>query len=65
MSNLNDSTRKRLIAICTKLNNNESVPDFDLSWAQKNAIHDEEAETLLREVNLFIPAVEQEDTTEI
>lgn len=62
---LNDSTRKRLIAICTKLSKKQSVSDFDLVWAQKNAIHDEEATELLKKVNLFIPAEEQEDTTEI
>lgn len=62
---LNDSTRKRLLAICTKLSKKQTVSDFDLVWAQKNAIHDEEAEELLKKVNLFIPAAEQEDTTEI
>lgn len=62
---LNDSTRKRLLAICTKLSKKQTVSDFDLVWAQKNAIHDEEAAELLKKVNLFIPAEEQEDTTEI
>lgn len=62
---LNDSTRKRLLAICTKLSKKQSVADFDLVWAQKNAIHDEEAAELLKKVDLFIPAEEQEDTTEI
>ena len=62
---LNDSTRKRLLAICTKLSKKHTVSDFDLVWAQKNAIHDEEAAELLKKVDLFIPAEEQEDTTEI
>lgn len=62
---LNDPTRRRLISICTKLSKKQSVSDIDLIWAQKNAIHDEEAETLLRKVNLFIEAADQEDTTEI
>ena len=62
---LNDSTRKRLLAICTKLSKKQTVSDFDLVWAQKNAIHDEEAAELLKKVDLFILAEEQEDTTEI
>ena len=44
---LNDSTRKRLLAICTKLSKKQTVSDFDLVWAQKNAIHDEEAAELI------------------
>lgn len=62
---LNSSTRKRLVTICTKLSKNESVANHDLLWAQKNAIHDPESEALLRKVNLFIEAADQEDTTEI
>jgi|694.fasta_scaffold149233_6 hypothetical protein len=62
---LNEPTRKRLLAICTKLSKKQKVSDFDLSWAQKNAIHDEEAESLLKKVDLFIPAKDQEDTTEV
>jgi hypothetical protein len=62
---LNEPTRKRLLAICTKLSKNQSVSDFDLSWAQKNAIHDSESADLLKKVDLFIPAEDQEDTTEI
>jgi len=62
---LNEPTRKRLIAICTKLSKKQSISDFDLVWAQKNAIHDEEATELLKKVDLFIPAEEQEDTTEV
>jgi hypothetical protein len=62
---LNEPTRKRLLAICTKLSNKQSVSDFDLTWAQKNAIHDEEAGDLLKKVDLFIPAEDQEDTTEV
>jgi hypothetical protein len=62
---LNEGTQKRLIKICTKLSKGESVPEYDLLWAQKNAIYSEEAETLLRKVNLFIEATDQEDTTEV
>ncbi len=56
---LNEGTRKRLLAICTKVSKNQSVSDFDLTWAQKNAIHDEEAADLLKKVNKFISAEEQ------
>jgi hypothetical protein len=62
---LNEGTNKRLIKICTKLSKGESVPEYDLLWAQKNAIYSEEAETLLRKVDLFIEAKDQEDTTEV
>jgi hypothetical protein len=53
---LNEGTRKRLLAICTKVSKNQSVSDFDLTWAQKNAIHDEEAANLLKKGKKFIPA---------
>ena len=56
---LNEGTRKRLLAICTKVSKKQSVSDFDLVWAQKNAIHDEEAENLLKKVGKFIPAEDQ------
>jgi hypothetical protein len=62
---LNEGTHRRLIKICTKLSKSESVPEYDLLWAQKNAIYSEEAEALLRKVNLFIEAKDQEDTTEV
>ena len=56
---LTEGTRKRLLAICTKVSKNQSVSDFDLTWAQKNAIHDEEAAELLRKGKQFITAEEQ------
>lgn len=62
---LNESTRKRLLTVCNKVAKKQQVADFDLVWAQKNAIHDDEAAELLKKANLFIPAEEQEDTTEI
>ncbi len=62
---LNEPTRRRLLNICTKLSKKQQVADFDLVWAQKNAIHDDEAAELLKKVGLFIPAEQQEDTTEI
>ena len=56
---LNEGTRKRLLAICTKVSKNQSVSDFDLAWAQKNAIHDEEAANLLIKGKKFISVEEQ------
>lgn len=38
---------------------------MDLTWAQKNAIHDEEATALLKAAGKYIEAADQEDTTEI
>ena len=51
--------------ICEKVSKKKKVSDFDLSWAQKLAIHDEEASELLKKVGKFIPASEQEDPTEV
>jgi hypothetical protein len=62
---LNESTRKRLLSVCEKVSKKKKVSDFDLIWAQKLAIHDEEAIQLLEKVGKFIPASEQEDTTEV
>jgi hypothetical protein len=62
---LNEPTLKRLLAICTKVSKKQSVADHDLAWAQKNAIYSEEAAALLDKVNAFVPAAEQEDTTEV
>jgi predicted P-loop ATPase len=62
---LNESTLKRLLAICTKVSKKQSVADHDLVWAQKNAIYSEEAAALLSKADAFIPAAEQEDTTEV
>jgi hypothetical protein len=62
---LNEPTRKRLLSICKKVAGGKKVSSMDLTWAQKNAIHDEEAEELLKSVDKFIPAKEQEDTSEV
>jgi len=62
---LNESTHKRLMTICEKVSKKKKVSDFDLSWAQKLAIHDEEASELLKKVGKFIPASEQKDSTEV
>lgn len=62
---LNEPTHKRLLTICTKLSEKQAVSDFDLVWAQKNAIHDEESAELLKQVGLFIPVEQQEDNTEV
>jgi hypothetical protein len=38
---------------------------MNLVWAQKNAIHDEEATELLKAAGQYIEAADQEDTTEV
>jgi hypothetical protein len=62
---LTENTRKRLLIICEKVSKKKKVSDFDLVWAQKLAIHDEEATQLLEKSGKFIPASEQEDITEV
>jgi hypothetical protein len=62
---LNESTRKRLLSICQKVAGKKAVSDFDLVWAQKLAIHDEECASLLKKGGKYIPPQEQEDTTEV
>jgi hypothetical protein len=38
---------------------------MNLTWAQKNAIHDDEAAALLKAAGQYIEAADQEDTTEV
>ena len=61
---LNESTRNRLLTICDKVSKKKKVSEFDSVWAQKLAIHDDEAIGLLQKAGKFIPASEQEDTAE-
>ena len=62
---LNAPTRARLLAICTDVKNKKPVSEMNLVWAQKNAIHDDEAAELLKAAGKYIEAAEQEDTTEV
>ena len=62
---LNAPTRARLLKICTDVKAKKSVSTLDLTWAQKNAIHDEEAAALLKAAGKYIEAADQEDTTEV
>lgn len=62
---LNEPTRKRLLAICADIKAKKPVSEMNLVWAQKNAIHDDEAAEILKEAGKFVEAAEQEDTTEV
>jgi hypothetical protein len=62
---LNAPTRARLLAICNDVKNKKTVSEMNLVWAQKNAIHDEEATELLKAAGQYIEAADQEDTTEV
>jgi len=62
---LNETTRARLLAICNDVKANKTVSEMNLVWAQKNAIHDEEAAELLKAAGKYIEASDQEDTTEV
>ena len=43
----------------------KAVEDWELSWAQKQAIYDEKSIKLLKKAKKYIEAKDQEDTTEI
>lgn len=62
---LNQPTRTRLLAICNDIKAKKSVSEMNLTWAQKNAIHDDEAAEILKEAGKYIEASLQEDTTEV
>jgi predicted CoA-binding protein len=62
---LTTSTRNRLLAICQDVKAKKTVSEANLTWAQKNAIHDEDAAKLLKAAGKYIEGADQEDTTEI
>jgi predicted CoA-binding protein len=62
---LNEPTRARLLKICNDVKAKKSVSEMNLVWAQKNAIHDDEAAALLKAAGKYIEAADQEDTTEV
>lgn len=62
---LNAPTRARLLAICNDVKAKKPVSEMNLVWAQKNAIHDDEAAELLKAAGKYIEAADQEDTTEV
>ena len=62
---LNAPTRARLLRISTAVRDGDSVSEMNLTWAQKNAIHDDEAAALLKAAGQYIEAADQEDTTEV
>ena len=63
---LNDPTLKRLRDIATRVSKKKGVyEDWELSWAQKQAIYDEKSAKLLKKAKKFIEGKDQEDTTEI
>lgn len=62
---LNAPTRARLLKICQDVKAKKAVSTMNLVWAQKNAIHDEEAAALLKAAGKYIEAADQEDTTEV
>ena len=62
---LNAPTLARLRRICTAVRDGDAVSEMNLTWAQKNAIHDDEAAALLKAAGQYIEAADQEDTTEV
>ena len=63
---LNEPTLKRLRDIATRVSKKKGVyEDWELIWAQKQAIYDEKSAKLLKKAKKFIEGKDQEDTTEI
>lgn len=62
---LNETTKARLLAICNDVKAKKPVSEMNLVWAQKNAIHSDEAAELLKAAGKYIKAADQEDTTEV
>ena len=62
---LNAPTRARLLTICNDVKAKKQVSEMNLVWAQKNAIHDDEATEVLKAAGKYIEGAEQEDTTEV
>tara|TARA_A100001037_G_scaffold126708_1_gene114782 strand:- start:2070 stop:2285 length:216 start_codon:yes stop_codon:yes gene_type:complete len=65
VSILNEPTLNRLRDIATRVSKKKAVEDWELSWAQKQAIYDEKSIKLLKKAKKYIEAKDQEDTTEI
>ena len=65
VSILNEGTLARLRDIATRVSKKKAVEDWELSWAQKQAIYDEKSIKLLKKAKKYIEAKDQEDTTEI
>ena len=63
---LNEPTLKRLRDIATRVSKKKGVyEDWELAWAQKQAIYDEKSAKLLKKAKKFIEGKDQEDTTVI
>ena len=63
---LNEPTLKRLRDIATRVSKKKGVyEDWELAWAQKQAIYDEKSIKLLKKAKKYIEAKDQEDTTEV
>jgi|TARA_B100001250_G_scaffold382932_1_gene376501 hypothetical protein len=66
VSVLNEPTLARLRDIASRVSKKKGVyEEWELNWAQKQAIHDEKSAKLLKKVGKFIEGKDQEDTTEI
>tara|TARA_Y100001934_G_C12296539_1_gene747692 strand:+ start:481 stop:675 length:195 start_codon:yes stop_codon:yes gene_type:complete len=62
---LNEPTLARLRKIAAAVKAGDTVSEMNLTWAQKNALHDETAAADLKSAGKYIEAKEQEDTTEV
>ena len=66
VSILNEPTLAKLRDIAARVSKKKGVyEDWELAWAQKQAIYDEKSAKLLKKGKKFIEVKDQEDTTEI